>query len=135
MRRPRSHRPRRSSTPAARRQRVQVASAALLPEPPRGSGFFACAARTRALPDNRAMPSTAPASAPDDPMPQPPQPPALEDCCGNGCNPCVFDLHDLAMDEYRQALRAWRSRQPAPGLPTSAVDKSWDKLRPGDASP
>jgi len=35
----------------------------------------------------------------------------LEACCGNGCDPCIFDLHDLAMDEYRQALRAWQARQ------------------------
>lgn len=45
-------------------------------------------------------------------MPTPPVPPELEDCCGNGCDPCIFDLHDLAMDEYRQALRAWQARQP-----------------------
>ncbi|HLO96750.1 MAG TPA: oxidoreductase-like domain-containing protein [Burkholderiaceae bacterium] len=48
----------------------------------------------------------------DDPMPLPPAPPALEDCCGNGCEPCIFDAHDLAMDAYRQALRAWQARQP-----------------------
>jgi hypothetical protein len=48
----------------------------------------------------------------DDPMPEPPIPPELEDCCGSGCPNCVFDLHDLAMERYRQALRAWRSRHP-----------------------
>lgn len=58
------------------------------------------------------MPDTLPPS--DDPMPVPPVPPELEDCCGNGCDPCIFDRHDLAMDEYRQALRAWRARQPQP---------------------
>ena len=47
-----------------------------------------------------------------DPMPQPPEPPDLDACCGNGCDPCIFDFHDLAMDEYRQALRAWRERHP-----------------------
>lgn len=45
-----------------------------------------------------------------DPMPQPPEQPDLNDCCGNGCDPCIFDLHDLAMDDYRQALRAWQAR-------------------------
>jgi hypothetical protein len=44
-------------------------------------------------------------------MPQPPEQPDLNDCCGNGCDPCIFDLHDLAMDDYRQALRAWHARQ------------------------
>lgn len=46
-----------------------------------------------------------------DPMPQPPSPPELDACCGNGCEPCIVDLHDLAMDGYRQALRAWQARQ------------------------
>ncbi|HET8694706.1 MAG TPA: oxidoreductase-like domain-containing protein [Aquabacterium sp.] len=48
-----------------------------------------------------------------DPMPQPPEPPDLNACCGNGCDPCIFDLHDLAMEDYRQALRAWQARQEA----------------------
>jgi hypothetical protein len=46
-----------------------------------------------------------------DPMPQAPEPPDINDCCGNGCDPCIFDTHDLAMDAYRQALRAWQARQ------------------------
>ncbi len=44
--------------------------------------------------------------------PEPPPPPDFDACCGNGCDPCIFDLHDLAMDEYRRALRAWRERHP-----------------------
>jgi len=52
----------------------------------------------------------------EDPMPTPPVPPDLEACCGNGCDPCIFDLHDLAMDEYRQALRAWQARQNSQAL-------------------
>ncbi|MEJ6001169.1 oxidoreductase-like domain-containing protein [Paucibacter soli] len=47
-----------------------------------------------------------------DPMPTPPPQPDLEACCGNGCEPCIFELHELAMDAYRQALRAWRARHP-----------------------
>lgn len=47
-----------------------------------------------------------------DPMPQPPPEPDFDACCGNGCDPCIFDLHDLEMDRYRQALRAWRERHP-----------------------
>ena len=47
-----------------------------------------------------------------DPIPEPPPPPDFDACCGNGCDPCIFDLHDLAMDEYRRALRAWRERHP-----------------------
>ncbi len=63
-----------------------------------------------AAPDTTDMGTSQP--FPDDPMPQPPTPPALEDCCGNGCDPCIFDAHDLAMDAYRQALRAWQQRHP-----------------------
>lgn len=55
--------------------------------------------------------STAPGPAAD-PMPQPPPTPDINDCCGNGCEPCIFDLHDQAMDQYRQDLRAWRARHP-----------------------
>jgi len=47
-----------------------------------------------------------------DPMPVAPQQPDLDLCCRNGCDPCSFDLHDLAMDAYRQSLRAWRARHP-----------------------
>lgn len=55
---------------------------------------------------------TSPAATDPDPMPQPPVQPDLDACCGNGCEPCIFDLHDLAMDRYRQNLRAWRARHP-----------------------
>ena len=54
--------------------------------------------------------------APDpDPPPVPPPPPDFDACCGNGCDPCIFDMHDLAMDAYRQALRAWQARHPDAG--------------------
>lgn len=54
---------------------------------------------------------TSPAPS-DDPLPIAPPQPDFDLCCGNGCDPCIFDLHDLAMDAYRQALRAWRARHP-----------------------
>ena len=62
----------------------------------------------------------------DDPMPQPPEAPDINACCGSGCDPCIFDAHDLAMDSYRQALKAWQTRQAArlgataPGGPGSS---------------
>ena len=60
------------------------------------------------------MTTSAPPPSPVDADPRPVAPPApdLELCCGNGCDPCIFDLHDLALDAYRQALRAWRARHP-----------------------
>jgi len=57
-------------------------------------------------------PGPSPAAPADDPMPLPPPQPDFDLCCGNGCDPCLFDLHDLEMDKYRQALRAWKSRHP-----------------------
>lgn len=69
----------------------------------------AALATIHAMPTDHTAPTT---PLDDDPMPQPPVAPPLEDCCGNGCDPCIFELHDLAMDQYRQALRAWRARHP-----------------------
>ena len=65
-----------------------------------------------------ALPPEALAGSAADPMPQPPATPDLDACCGNGCDPCIFDLHELAMDQYRQALRAWRARQPQAAAPS-----------------
>jgi hypothetical protein len=53
-----------------------------------------------------------PPPADADPVPVAPLPPDFELCCGNGCDPCIFELHDLAMDAHRQALRSWRARHP-----------------------
>lgn len=64
------------------------------------------------------MPPTMTSPTEPDPQPQPPSQPDFEDCCGNGCEPCIFDLHDLAMDRYRQALRAWRERHTEAPLPS-----------------
>lgn len=55
-----------------------------------------------------------------DPMPLPPEQPDINACCGSGCDPCIFDAHDLAMDEYRQSLRAWQARQTT-GTPPQAA--------------
>ncbi|MDH0865477.1 oxidoreductase-like domain-containing protein [Mitsuaria sp. GD03876] len=66
---------------------------------------------TTALPDP-APAASAEATDAGDPMPVPPVQPDLDACCGNGCDPCIFDLHDLAMDDYRQRLRAWKARHP-----------------------
>jgi hypothetical protein len=50
-------------------------------------------------------------------MPVPPEAPDINACCGSGCDPCIFDAHDMAMDAYRQALRAWQARQAKPAHP------------------
>ena len=64
-------------------------------------------------------PEQPPSPSDADPMPVAPPQPDFDLCCGNGCDPCIFDLHDLAMDAYRQALRAWRARHP--GAPAAAA--------------
>jgi len=56
------------------------------------------------------MPSDPPVDA--DPRPEPPATPDAAECCGNGCDPCIYDLHAEAMAYYREALAAWRERHP-----------------------
>lgn len=48
----------------------------------------------------------------DDPKPQPPVEPDAIDCCGEGCVPCIYDLHEQAVERYREALAAWLARHP-----------------------
>lgn len=60
---------------------------------------------------NAAMNTRDTPSVPDsDPPPVPPEAPAPEECCNSGCIPCVYDTYNEAMDEYRDALKAWRAR-------------------------
>jgi len=46
-----------------------------------------------------------------DPRPAPPPQPALEDCCQSGCNPCIFDIYQDALERYQTALAQWEQRQ------------------------
>ena len=48
----------------------------------------------------------------DDPKPQPLSTPDPLDCCGEGCVRCIYDVHEEAMDRYRDALAAWLARHP-----------------------
>jgi hypothetical protein len=45
-----------------------------------------------------------------DPRPLPPKEPALEDCCCTGCVHCVFDMYQIALENYERALAAWEAR-------------------------
>jgi hypothetical protein len=49
-----------------------------------------------------------------DARPEPPREPALEECCGNGCDPCVFDVYAAERQRYLEALKAWQARQAPP---------------------
>lgn len=59
------------------------------------------------------MPCVSPTDSPDDPRPQPPIEPEPGECCGNGCDPCIYDLYNEALMHYRTALAAWLERHPA----------------------
>ncbi len=57
--------------------------------------------------------SPSPASSEDnsaDLRPVAPGRPDNDDCCGSGCNPCIFDLYDEAMARHYEALEAWKKR-------------------------
>jgi hypothetical protein len=42
----------------------------------------------------------------------------LEDCCGSGCPNCIFDVYQMLLENYKQALAAWEARHPeAPATP------------------
>lgn len=56
-------------------------------------------------------PPPAPVPA-DDPRPQAPVEPQLEDCCGSGCVVCVFDAYETARERYQLRLAAWLARHP-----------------------
>lgn len=48
----------------------------------------------------------------NDPRPQPPEPPADNECCGSGCPLCVLDLYAVEVTAYRERLAAWLQRHP-----------------------
>jgi hypothetical protein len=49
--------------------------------------------------------------------PEPPVRPDPSECCNSGCNPCVFDAYEEALDEYRREMAEWErqsgKRKPA----------------------
>lgn len=71
---------------------------------------------------NRVPARPAAAREASDPLPLPPVEPALEDCCGSGCTPCIFDLYHDAYDRYQSALDAWHARQAVAGTGKAGSD-------------
>jgi hypothetical protein len=47
----------------------------------------------------------------DDPPPDQPVRPSKDDCCGGGCNPCIFELYEAEFQRYEAELQAWRERK------------------------
>lgn len=40
-----------------------------------------------------------------------PEPPSPDECCGNGCSPCVFDIYSDAYDKYERELFEYEKRK------------------------
>jgi hypothetical protein len=59
------------------------------------------------------MSSNEQASSLDDPQPLPPIEPDPSQCCGSGCDPCIFDFYSEELQEYRLKLAEWKVRQAA----------------------
>ncbi len=67
---------------------------------------------TSAMDDLTAHPTRSGAGTDDDPRPAEPIEPDLNECCGNGCDPCVFDTYAQARRTWEQAVVEWDLRHP-----------------------
>ncbi|TZG25229.1 hypothetical protein FYJ91_17585 [Sphingomonas montanisoli] len=38
--------------------------------------------------------------------PAPPRRPDIENCCGRGCEPCIFDYYNAALERWEGKMRA-----------------------------
>jgi hypothetical protein len=57
--------------------------------------------------------SAMPSRPQDDPRPLPPEQPGDDECCRSGCDPCIFDLYQQELEQYRARLKEWEARQAA----------------------
>lgn len=48
-----------------------------------------------------------------DELPEPPTRPLDSECCGNGCTPCVFDIYDEEMEQWRKLCTMSREERAA----------------------
>ena len=65
--------------------------------------------------DSRAASGEVPVTSPEpSPPPLPPQPPVEGECCGRGCEYCVWVYYDQALRRYEAALARWRERYAGP---------------------
>lgn len=48
---------------------------------------------------------------PEDELPQPPEKPDPNDCCGGGCTPCIFEIYNEELAKYEIELLEWKRRQ------------------------
>ena len=57
----------------------------------------------------------------DDPRPEEPIEPDLNECCGNGGEPCVFDTYAEDRRAWQQAVKDWEARHRDPAGNTPAA--------------
>ena len=57
-------------------------------------------------------------------IPRPPIPPDPQECCQRGCDPCILDYYDRAMER-------WETRVRAMGLDPEAVLAELRAAKPG----
>lgn len=55
-------------------------------------------------------PRPKPASPPDDPAPQAPEPPQEGECCESGCEDCVWTRYSRTRQAYESDYAAWLER-------------------------
>jgi hypothetical protein len=60
------------------------------------------------------MVNSEPEAVPD-PEPSPPREPDPSECCGSGCESCVFDLYWEALERYERAMRERKSGRGSAG--------------------
>ena len=49
----------------------------------------------------------------DDDLPPPPVKPDPADCCGSGCIPCILEVYEDELDDWRERVRAIRAARDA----------------------
>ena len=54
-----------------------------------------------------AKPEEMKATYENDACPVPPAEPLPEQCCGNGCEVCIYDTYNAALRQYRLDKAAW----------------------------
>jgi hypothetical protein len=64
--------------------------------------------------DSQAALGVMPVTSPATPPPLPPKPPVEGECCGRGCEYCVWVYYDQALRRYEAALARGRERYGGP---------------------
>jgi hypothetical protein len=72
---------------------------------------------------------TPPRSPTLDPPPRRPNPPVEGECCGRGCEFCVWVHYDQALRGYEAALAQWQKRQE--GAETAETEDPAETAAPG----